>query len=331
MTNELIRFFVSTGFVVAAGIVLSRTADAIAERTGFGRLAVGVVLLAGATTLPEIITDITAVRIDAPDLAVGDIAGSCVMNLLILALLDIWHHRLYGSGLLSRVVVTHSRAAALSIILLGVAGVAVLSRLTLAIGHVGIGTILIFGVYLAGLRSTMAVGVPGTETAESDDAHHAPMKLSSAIIGFSLGAVAIALSGPVLARSAEHLAEASGLGQTFFGSIFLAIITSLPELVASFTAVRIGAHDLAVANLFGSNAFNMAVLLLFDLFYVKGPLLASVEARHAITVFVAIIMSGLALQVTVSRGERRVWVFERDAVALIVAFVLGVGVIYVAR
>lgn len=331
MTHELIRFVVSTGVVVAAGIVLSRTADAIAERTGLGRLAVGVVLLAGATTLPEIITDITAVRIDAPDLAVGDIAGSCVMNLLILALLDLGHHRMHGSGLLSRVVVTHSRAAALSIILLGIAGVAILSRLSLAIGHVGIGTILIFGVYLAGLRSTMAVGEPGTDAGGPGDTPQAQMKLSSAIVGFSLGAVAIALSGPVLARSAEHLAEASGLGQTFFGSVFLAIITSLPELVASFTALRIGAHDLAVANLFGSNVFNMAVLLLFDLFYVKGPLLSSVEPRHAITVFIAIIMSGLALQVTVSRGERRVWVFEQDAVALIVAFLVGVGLMYVTR
>jgi len=331
MTNELLRFSLSTGVVVAAGIVLSRTADAIAERTGFGRLAVGVVLLAGATTLPEIITDITAVRIGAPDLAVGDIVGSCVMNLFILGLLDLLHHRAHGSGLLSRVVLAHSRAAALSIILLGICGVAILSRLTLAVGHVGIGTILIFGVYLAGLRSTMSIGEAGTAPSEDGQGHREPMRLSAAIVGFVLGAAAIALSGPVLARSAEHLAEASGLGQTFFGSVFLAFITSLPELVASLTAMRIGAHDLAVANLFGSNVFNMAVILVFDLFYVKGPLLASVEPRHAITAFVAIIMTGLALQVTVTRDERRVWVFERDAVALILAFLAGIGVIYIAR
>jgi cation:H+ antiporter len=327
MSGELVPFLLSTSVVIAAGVALSRTADAIAERTGFGRLAVGVVLLAGATTLPEIITDITAVRINAPDLAVGDIVGSCVMNLFILGLLDLFHHRTHGCGLLTRTVLAHSRAAALSVILLGIAGVAILSRIPLSVGHVGIGTILIFGVYLAGLRNTMPPEAPG----EAEPAAAEGLSLRAAIGGFVLGAGAIAAAGPVLARSAEHLAEASGLGQTFFGSVFLAFITSLPELVASFTAVRMGAQDLAVANLFGSNVFNIAALFLFDLFYMRGPLLASVEPRHAITVLVAIIMTGLALQVTVSRDERRVWVFERDAVALILAFVAGVAVMYVAR
>jgi len=331
MTHELLRFSVSTLVVVGSGIVLSRTADVIAVRTGLGRLAVGVVLLAGATTLPEIVTDITAVRLGAPDLAVGDLFGSCLMNLLILGLLDLFHHQTHGSGLLSRVVITHSRAAALSIILLGIAGVAVLSRLSLAVGHVGLGTLLIFGVYLAGLRHTMAIGQQGSEGRDPGAAHPAPMRLWVAIGAFLLGAAAIAAAGPVLARSAERLAEVTGLGQTFFGSVVLALVTSLPELVASLTALHIGAHDLAVANLFGSNAFNMAVLLLLDLFHVQGPLLAAVEPRHALTAFVAIIMTGLALQVTVTRDERRVWVFERDAVALILAFLAGLGVMYVAR
>lgn len=331
MTNEILRFFLSTCIVVVSGIVLSRTADAIAERTGFGRLAVGVVLLAGATSLPEIFTNITAVRIGATNLAVGDVCGACVMNLLTLGILDLYHHRTHGTGLLARVAAAHSRAAALSIILLGIAGVAILSQLSAAVGHVGIGTILILGVYLAGLRSTIAVGEQASEPCEAATECARVMPLRNAVIGFVLGAGAIAAAGPVLARSAEHLAEASGLGQTFFGSIVLAIITTLPELVASFTALRIGAHDLAVANLFGSNAFNLVVLFLLDLVYTKGSLLAAVETRHAIVVFVAIIMTGLALQVTVTRDKMRVWVFERDAVALIIAFLMGVGVMYVAR
>lgn len=331
MGPELLQFLASTVVVVVSGIVLSRTADAIAERTGLGRLAVGVVLLAGATTLPEIITDITAVRLGAADLAVGDLMGSCLMNLLILGLLDLFHHQTQGAGLLSGVVGAHSRAAALSIILMGIAGAAILSGLSLAIGHVGVGTLLILGVYLTGLRHTMAIGEEGSDGPTLHPTGRQAMRLRVAIVGFLSGAVAIAVAGPVLARSAEYLAETTRLGQTFFGSVVLAFITSLPEFVASFTALRMGARDLAVANLFGSNAFNMVVLVVLDLFHTQGPLLTAVETRHALTGFVAIIMTGLALQVTVTRDERRVWIFERDAIALILAFVAGLGAMYVAQ
>lgn len=82
--------FIASGLVVVlAGNALARYADAIAEATKLGRLWIGSVLLAGATSLPELATDISAVRLGATDLAVADLFGSSMANMLILAVIDL--------------------------------------------------------------------------------------------------------------------------------------------------------------------------------------------------------------------------------------------------
>lgn len=83
---------------------------------------------------------------------------------------------------------------------------------------------------------------------------------------------------PFLAQAAGQLAEASGLGGTFIGTTLVALATSLPELVATLVPICLGAADLAIGNLFGSNAFNM-LLLPLDLAF-PGSLLAGVSQTH---------------------------------------------------
>lgn len=332
MGPHLAWFLGSALVVIAAGIILSRTADAIAEHTGLGRLAVGVVLLAGATTLPEIVTDLAAIRMGFPDLAVGDILGSCLMNLLILGFLDLVHHVRHRQGLISRVVIGHARAATLSMILLAVAGAGLVARMGAAVGHVGVSTIVLVVIYLLGIRIATRHGeqldvTPGL----TPEAGASGMSLKVAVAGFAAGALILILAGPRLASSGEAIAHATGLGTTFFGTVFLAFVTSLPELVASLTALRIGAHDLAVGNIFGSNVFNVALLFVFDLAHRGGPLLAAAAPSHAITAFVTIVVTGLALLSLLAREERRVWLVEPDAVAILAAGAIGVGLLYVYR
>src|SRR5688572_411254 len=78
------RFLLAALVIAGAGTALARSADRIADRTGYGRLLVGSVLLAVATSLPEMLVDWSAVRLGEVDLAVGDLMGSNLMNLLIL-------------------------------------------------------------------------------------------------------------------------------------------------------------------------------------------------------------------------------------------------------
>lgn len=332
MVAHILWFVGSAIVVIAGGIVLSRTADCIAERTGFGRLAVGVVLLASATTLPEIFTTVSAVRLGAHDMAVGTLLGSCTQNLLILGLLDLFHHIEHRRGLSTRIVVGHTRAATLGIILLALAAASIYLRLPVSIFNVGVGTLFLGAVYLTGLRVATKVGEePAVVPPTLPSPGACNMSLRKALFGFGIAALVLALAAPRLASSAEAIAVASGLGLTFFGTIFLTIVTCLPEGVASFSAMRMGAYDLAVGNIFGSNAFNVTVLLVLDVAYRSGPILSAVSTSHIVTALVAIALTGIALQNILTRDERRSWLVEPDAAVLLLAYLIGVGVIYAAR
>ncbi|UVT15382.1 MAG: hypothetical protein H8K04_16440 [Nitrospira sp.] len=131
-----------------------------------------------------------------------------------------------------------------------------------------------------------------------------------------------------LSRYGDRIAEHSGLGRLWIGVVLLAGATSLPELVTMFAAVRLGAFDLAVGNLFGSNAFNMAILLLADVAYQKGPLLAAVESTHAVTAFVSILLMSVGVMGMIYRAEKRFMLIEPDSLLMIVGYVLGMWLIF---
>ena len=89
-----IQFAICLGLIGWGGFKLSRYGDVIAEKTGMGGTSVGLVLMASVTSLPELVTGISAVSIaNAPDIAVGDVLGSCVFNLLIIVVLDILYRK----------------------------------------------------------------------------------------------------------------------------------------------------------------------------------------------------------------------------------------------
>ena len=87
----------------------------------------------------------------------------------------------------------------------------------------------------------------------------------------------------------------TGWGQSFVGTLFLAFTTTLPEITVSFTAMRIGAIDMAVANMIGSNLFNLTIIPVIDLIYSKGPILAHVSESHLFTAVAVTLMSMLFL------------------------------------
>jgi cation:H+ antiporter len=119
--------------------------------------------------------------------------------------------------------------------------------------------------------------------------------LRSALLHDCLAAVAVVVAALWLPRLGAELARQTGLGQAFVGSLFVAITTSLPEIVVSLAAVRIGALDLGIGNVLGSNLFNLLILGLDDVFYRQGPLLAHAAASHSISMVAIVMMNGLFL------------------------------------
>jgi cation:H+ antiporter len=323
METAILKFALSALVIVIAGTTLTRYADAIAELTKLGRLLVGSIFLAAATSLPELAVDVSAARLHLPDIAVGDLFGSCLFNLLILGVLDLTHHS--RGRLLSRSSAAHALSGTASISLMAVAGIAVFSRVGLAVGPWGIGSLAVGGAYLLTIRLTYydeqfaARQQPG----EVRDARAAPQHVSlrHAVIGYVIAAGVILAAAPVLAGAADEIATHTGLGRTFVGTTMVALSTSLPELVTTFTAIRLSAFDLALGNIFGSNAFNMGLLAVVDLAY-SGPLLAEVSPVHALTCFSAILVTAVAVLGQLYRVESRTRLLEPDA-WIVILLVLG--------
>jgi cation:H+ antiporter len=326
MTGAVLRFIVSAAVIIVAGTLLTRFGDTIAGQTRLGRLLVGAILVAAATSLPEAAVDIHAVRLGNPDLAVGDLMGSSLINLLILALADLLHRSPHGA--FSRAAAKHALSASLSILLTALAGMAILARgMGLAVGGVGLGPLLITGAYLFGIRLVYRDQRCGaaSEPSGADDRREGDSdgrrSLPGAIAGFLACAATILVAAPHLARSADTIAEATGLGGTFVGTTLVALSTSLPELVATLSALRLGAFDMAVGNLLGSNGFNMMILLPLELAH-GGLLLEAVSPVHAFTALAAITASTVVVMGQLYRVESRRLFIEPDAL-LVITLVLG--------
>jgi cation:H+ antiporter len=326
----VLGFFASGAVVVFAGIALARYADAIAAATKLGRIWTGSVLLAAATSLPELTTDVSAVRLGAVDLAVGDLFGSSMANMLILAAVDLWPPRKH---VLQRVTLDHALAACLAISLNAMAAVLVLVRPEASLLWVGPGSLFLFLAYVAGTRAvyrhaareTVHAVATATETPPVET--RPPVSLSRAVGGFVAAALVVLLVAPVFAWSAKGIAAISGLGDTFVGTWLVGLATSLPELTASIAAVRMGAFDLAVGNLFGSNACNMAVFFVLDLVQ-PGSLFAALDPSHAVSALFAVVLMSIGLAAIVYRAKRRFAMLEPDSILMLVAYALALWLLH---
>jgi cation:H+ antiporter len=122
--------------------------------------------------------------------------------------------------------------------------------------------------------------------------------------------------------------EDTGIGATFIWTSLVAITTSLPELVTAIAAVRLGAFDLAVGNLFGSNAFNMAAFFFADAAYRGGGLLSHVSSAHALTALWSILMMNVGLMGIIYRAEKRFMLIEPDSLLMIVLYLAGLWLLF---
>lgn len=318
--------------VVYAGTLLARAGDEIAEHTGLGRMFIGALLVAIATSLPELGTNLTAAASGAPDLAISDLYGSSMANMAILGIVDLR----YRGRLLPFVELGHTRIAAIAIGLTALSMLGIASPPGISVWGVGITPIMLGVGYVAALAWFRRVPPIGVST-PSPTPFREPRRFSERWTGlgpqlgqFGIATVALAVSAPALALTTEEVAERSDLSQGFLGVTILAITTSLPELVTSLAAVKMGAYDLAVGNLLGSNAANIAMIFFVDLAYRPGPVLAAVDEVNLVAATGSILMMALALASIVSGQANRAHRLEPDSIVLLVAYVGCVAAVVAA-
>ncbi len=319
-----LAFLISALVVVAGATKLAQYGDVIAVRGRLGGLFIGSLLLAGATSLPELLSAINAVDLGAPDLAAGSMFGSGMFNMLMLAILDLIFQ---SARVLRRIATTHALTASLANLLTGLAVLFLLADIDLELGWIGLDSLILMAVYLVGVRLLQRNGGPEPQAAEPPTSTKIPTLLH-ALLGFGAACLVLVLVTPFMVRSAKEIAETTGLGTGFIGATLLAITTSLPELVATITAARIGAYDLAVGNLFGSNIFNMFALGLTDFFYLPGRFFGAIDDSFAIAGLLVMALTGLGLIGNLARVERRFFFVELDALLILLGYLFGMVLLY---
>lgn len=321
-------FVVNAAIIIVAGIRLTESTRVISNRLGFGIIWGGAMLLPLATSLPELVTSWRAAVINAPDLAVGNVLGSNLFNLSIIAFIDI---RLGKRALFFKAKTDHILSASLGLILVGFVSFSMLSPIKISIGWLGLDTFVILLIYIFGgylisrnekknyicMDDTNVIfkSLPGDN-------------LPTAILTFLLAAFLIIVAGINLTDTAEIISRETGLGQTFVGSLFLAISTSLPEVVTTMAAVRFGMVDMALANIFGANTMNMLLLFFADFIYREGPLLTVASGSHLITISFVIIITSVSLFSLIYRSTRKVARMGYGSVFILAGYILAFIYLY---
>ena len=291
--------------ILWAGASLSISADRLADAHGWGRGWVGLALLATVTSLPELASGISAVTlVDAPNLAIGNALGACVVNLAFLSVVDAFQR---GQPMYREASTTHLLSAGFGVVMLAFVALSLVTGAHApALLHVGLYSPVLLALYLVALRSVFdhdramraaaaALVVPGRRRAPSRE-----------WLRFGLAAVVVVAAGSWLPHLGSELARASGLSRSFIGAVFMALVTTLPEMAVTLTALRLRALDMAIGNLLGSNLFNLTILAVDDVFFTRGPLLAAAAPVQAASAAAALLMSGLVIVGLAMRPRGRV-------------------------
>lgn len=329
--------FALSGFSLCALVIffagkrLTFYGDQLAELTGMGKAWIGMILMASVTSLPELMVGLGSVTIvGSPDLAIGDILGSCAFNLCIIAIMDAFMPG--NKAVLSVSNKSHMLAAAFGIILLAMTGLGLFLEndlvLTPSLGFI---TLTFAVIYFLSMRTIYRVQLQEPESQLAQAHEEVKLSLKQVLLRYSLFAILIILTALSLPYFAEEIALHSGLGKSFVGTVFLAISTSLPEIAVSFAAMRMGSGEMAIGNLLGSNLFNIFILFIDDVFYTKGHLLKDASDQHIISVFFVIGMTAVALIGMIFPQQRKKWLMAADAFVIFLFYLINIGLLYLLQ
>lgn len=313
------------------GVRLAIYGDTIADKTGLGGGWIGFMLLAPVASLPELASGVSAVTIaGSPDIAVGNALGSCIFNMLVLFILDLLSQR---ESLFLKASQGHILTAGLTLIMFGVMGFSIMLALageTLALGWVGVSTPLILLGYAFSMRLVYHYERRAVQSySEHDPDRYPGMSLTGAIARYIAAALLVVGGSLWLPFVAKDMAVLMAWQESFVGTIFVAFITCLPELVLSVSAMRLGELDMAVGSLFGSNLFNILILAIDDAVYGRGPLLYGVSTLHLFSLFTVMAMTAIAIVGILYRPRRRL--FNRvglGSALLLAAYMVNSWAIY---
>ncbi len=311
------KFVILLILVYIFGTRATKSADIIAEKKKLARAFMGVVFISMITSFPELFTGISAAAIvKSADLAVGEIIGSCVFNLLIIALIEgvfrkkkLYIHQKKGDIM----------PLGFSFIMVSLLTLFLSLNFSVTIFNVGIFSLMIFVFYIVFLRILFKERKITIEIELYKN-----KSLKPEIINFIISGLVIIGIGIYLPVVGKEIAEVMNWSESFVGVIFLAFVTSFPELVVSISTVRIGAFDMFLGNIAGSNLFNIAIIFLIDIFYLKGDVLLDLSPVNMTCGIIAMMMNFIVIFALVRKSSYKVFnLISINALLLVMLYMLN--------
>lgn len=341
--NLAVNFAIFAGASSAvwlAGTKLAYYADTVAERFQLSRALLGLLLLAGVTSLPEIATSFTAAIENNPELAVNNLLGSIAMQVAVLAIAD----GLCGKRALTSVVPDPV------VILQGAVNIYLLSLVAIAIligdkAFAGAGfwtwSLLVLTVFcffkLAEASNKKPWHIRQEDQRVIDqilvepDHRYDEMRTSILILKILLSAFVILVAGFVVAKVGDSIAEQSGLGSSFVGVAFVAIATSLPEASTVFASVKRGLYTMAISDILGTNILNVALIFFVDLISDSEPVLDNLKDFAAVAALLGIVVVSVFLIGLAERKDRTFFKFGTDSLVVISTYIAGLVFLFHMR
>ena len=316
----ILIFLVSAGVVVFCGTKLAEYGDALAELTGLGRLFVGSILVALATSLPELSTNISAVSLDPPNpsLAIGNVFGANMINLFTFGAVALVFG---GSKFLSNVSFAQKHLALLAIIMTVLGLLFISIPINISAFSIGLPAGIILIMYVLGMWYIYKKS-PADEANETSEIQTS-LSLTKAWLLFGIVSAGVVVGGIFLAYSTDQIAEITGIASSTLGIIAVSIVTTMPEASAAIAAARMKAYDLGVAGLFGSCVFNVTIIGYADIFYRQGVLTTQGEPAHQIAGLVAVGLMLIGLGIIIGKNKLPKTILLLGLGSIIAIYLLG--------
>jgi cation:H+ antiporter len=255
----LAEFVAGLAVLIAGGDLLVRGASRLAEAVGISTLVIGLTVVAFGTSAPELAVSLQSAVAGHGDLALGNVVGSNILNVLLILGLSAAITPLVVSRQLVRIDVPIM--IAVSVVMWGMASDGSIGRLEGALLFAGILAYVVFAIGYSRKKESHVAAAAASESAAARARWRAPRTWLVSIALIAAGLISLIIGSNWLVEAARDFAAALGVGDVIIGLTVVAVGTSMPEIVTSVMAGVRGQRDIVVGNVVGSNLFNMMAVL----------------------------------------------------------------------
>lgn len=319
-------YLILAAIVVFVSIKCADYVDLIDKKTNLSGAFIGGVILAAVTSMPELITSITAIAVvDNPHLVMGNVLGSNLFNLSILAVLTICSIRNFVRA---RVSSSHLITLLCTLAAYVILTVVVILKLDYSVFGISFASLGLLVVYLISLKFL------ASDESQNEEEDTSSLTIKQIILRFVVMGIILIAASVAITYVTDIIAERLNLNGSVAGALFLGVATSLPELSSSVALVRKKNFNAMIGNIVGSNMFNYLILLISDVMYIKASIYTTTSGAETNALiffgFLASLFTGALMTIRILKQKKQEAAGVRIADAkqgLLVPIVLSLGVV----